>query len=244
LSIYCSQEWHPFTISSAPEEEYVSVHIRIVGDWTDSLYTFLNPNKRIGIIQENVTSAPDGSPIFRIDGPFGSASEDVFNFKSVMLIGGGIGVTPFGSILRHINYTIKANRQNLLEKVYFYWISRDKNAFEWFNEVLAALEHENIYGFLEICTYLTGQLSVDQIRGVVSELGGPAEPITQLQSPTYFGRPIWDQIFQEKAQRHIGQTIGVFYCGPPVLSKQLSVFCSKHTNTSTNTIFKYHKENF
>jgi hypothetical protein len=27
-------EWHPFTITSAPEEDYVSVHIRIVGDWT------------------------------------------------------------------------------------------------------------------------------------------------------------------------------------------------------------------
>ncbi len=27
-------EWHPFTISSAPEEDFVSVHIRVVGDWT------------------------------------------------------------------------------------------------------------------------------------------------------------------------------------------------------------------
>jgi len=239
-----SQEWHPFTISSAPEEEFVSIHIRIVGDWTNDLWAFMNPNKKIGIIQENVTSAPDGSPIFRIDGPFGSASEEVFNFRSVMLIGGGIGVTPFGSILKHISFKIKMNGQNLLEKVYFYWISRDKNAFEWFNEVLAALENENIGNFLEISTYLTGQLSVDQIRGVVSDLDAPADPITQLQSPTYFGRPNWDQIFQEKAQRHRGQMVGVFFCGPAVLSKQLSRFCGKYTDASSRTIFKYHKENF
>lgn len=27
-------QWHPFTISSAPDDPYVSVHIRQVGDWT------------------------------------------------------------------------------------------------------------------------------------------------------------------------------------------------------------------
>ncbi|KAJ2846424.1 hypothetical protein GGI22_006251, partial [Coemansia erecta] len=27
-------QWHPFTLTSAPEEDYVSVHIRVVGDWT------------------------------------------------------------------------------------------------------------------------------------------------------------------------------------------------------------------
>lgn len=41
-----SHEWHPFTITSAPEEDFVSVHIRIVGDWTGDLYNFLNPNKK------------------------------------------------------------------------------------------------------------------------------------------------------------------------------------------------------
>lgn len=31
-------EWHPFTLTSAPEEDYFSAHIRIVGDWTQALY--------------------------------------------------------------------------------------------------------------------------------------------------------------------------------------------------------------
>uniref|UniRef100_A0A8D0GXA6 NADPH oxidase 3 n=1 Tax=Sphenodon punctatus TaxID=8508 RepID=A0A8D0GXA6_SPHPU len=30
-------EWHPFTLTSAPEEEFFSVHIRVVGDWTGAL---------------------------------------------------------------------------------------------------------------------------------------------------------------------------------------------------------------
>lgn len=31
-------EWHPFTITSAPGDPFVSVHIRVVGDWTESLW--------------------------------------------------------------------------------------------------------------------------------------------------------------------------------------------------------------
>lgn len=31
-------EWHPFTLTSAPEEDYFSVHIRVVGDWTAALF--------------------------------------------------------------------------------------------------------------------------------------------------------------------------------------------------------------
>lgn len=31
-------EWHPFTLTSAPEEDYFTAHIRIVGDWTQALY--------------------------------------------------------------------------------------------------------------------------------------------------------------------------------------------------------------
>jgi len=36
-------QYHPFTLTSAPEEDYVSVHMRIVGDWTSvSLSLFLS----------------------------------------------------------------------------------------------------------------------------------------------------------------------------------------------------------
>jgi len=33
-----STEWHPFTITSAPGDPFVSVHIRVVGDWTEALW--------------------------------------------------------------------------------------------------------------------------------------------------------------------------------------------------------------
>ena len=30
-------EWHPFTLTSAPQEDFFSVHIRAAGDWTEAL---------------------------------------------------------------------------------------------------------------------------------------------------------------------------------------------------------------
>jgi len=234
-------EWHPFTISSAPEEDFVSMHIRIVGDWTNDLWTLLNQNKKLGIVQANLLTAPDGSPIFKIDGPYGAASEDVFSFKTVMLMGAGIGVTPFGSILKSIRYKIAYGQQNILQKVYFYWISRDKNSFEWFNDVLAALENDNINNFLEINTYLTGQLSNQEIKTIMYGESSQ-DQITGLQSPTYFGRPNFDEIFADKAMKHNGQTIGVFFCGPPQLSKALRSV--SHRASKGSTRFVYHKENF
>ena len=33
-----ASEWHPFTITSAPGDPYIRVHIRVVGDWTESLW--------------------------------------------------------------------------------------------------------------------------------------------------------------------------------------------------------------
>lgn len=32
-----SLQWHPFTLTSAPEEDFFSVHVRAAGDWTRAL---------------------------------------------------------------------------------------------------------------------------------------------------------------------------------------------------------------
>lgn len=238
------QEWHPFTISSSPQEDFVSVHIRIVGDWTGDLWKFLNPENKLGVVAESLLTANDGSPIFRIDGPFGAASEEVFNFKNTVLVGGGIGVTPFASILKNVRFKLQETGQTAIQKVYFYWISRDKNAFEWFSDILAALEEENVGNFLEIHTYLTGRFTLEEIKSISHGAARGEDQITGLQSSTHFGRPNWKQIFDGLAEKHKGQEIGVFFCGPSILSKMLYKMCKTHTSSKTQTRFRYHKENF
>eukprot|EP01112_Ceratiomyxa_fruticulosa_P000009 TRINITY_DN0_c1_g1_i1.p1 TRINITY_DN0_c1_g1~~TRINITY_DN0_c1_g1_i1.p1 ORF type:complete len:525 (+),score=105.37 TRINITY_DN0_c1_g1_i1:195-1769(+) len=243
-------EWHPFTITSAPHEDFVSVHINIVGNWTGGVANLLNPEKKIGIVQQDLLEAPNGLPIFRIDGPFGAASEEVFDYKVVMLIGAGIGVTPFASILKHIKFQLERQMQLgqvtlPLEKVYFFWVCRDKGSFGWFSALLSALEKENVNNFLEINTYLTGALSAQEVRDVMYTDEENQDAITGLSSHTNIGRPKWPDIFKETARKHRDTDVGVFFCGPRVLSKDLYKNCREFTTAGPEGArFHYNKENF
>lgn len=125
--------------------------------------------------------APDGSPILTIDGPYGAASEDVFDKKIVMLVGAGIGVTPFASVLQSIRYRMQLMHQNApnarqipIQKVYFMWISRDKSAFEWIGiqsilllrSVLICqdLERSPFGKYLDIRIYITGKFDASAVK--------------------------------------------------------------------------------
>lgn len=39
-------EWHPFTLTSAPEEDFFSVHIRVTGDWTEAVFKAFGAEER------------------------------------------------------------------------------------------------------------------------------------------------------------------------------------------------------
>lgn len=78
-----------------------------------------------------------------VDGPFGTASEDVFTHEVGLLVGAGIGVTPFASILKSVFYKLTDESTTLrLKKVYFYWICPEPTAFEWFADLLLSLEKQ------------------------------------------------------------------------------------------------------
>ena len=83
------------TLSSAPQEGFISVHIRMAGDFTSALATAVgcDANQKAGKpvdIKEDEDDdekshevlPPINRPLPRIqsDGPFGSASEDYYKF--------------------------------------------------------------------------------------------------------------------------------------------------------------------
>ncbi len=94
-----------FPLCSAPEEDYISVHIRVVGDFTDAFAKALGCDfdSKDGKDAEKSGGRVVPPPVDRVmprvmvDGPFGSASEDFLKFETVLLVGAGIGVTPFAS---------------------------------------------------------------------------------------------------------------------------------------------------
>ncbi|XP_074627310.1 NADPH oxidase 2-like isoform X1 [Acropora palmata] len=232
-------EWHPFTLTSAPEEFYFSVHIRDAGDWTNRLHKEFEQNNGM----KDITDCPK----LAVDGPFGTSSTDVFKYDVIMCIGAGIGVTPFASILKSVWYRHNQGVDDLkIKKVYFFWICRDTNAFEWFTDLLRHLEIQMTEmkkpDFVEYNIYLTGW---DNKLAIESALHQEAEDnITHLKARTNYGRPKWDDIFKNIAGNHKGREIGVFFCGPSVLSHVLHKMSNQHSNPATGVKFCYNKENF
>ncbi|VFV39046.1 nadph oxidase 5 [Lynx pardinus] len=233
-------EWHPFTISSAPEQkDTIWLHVRSQGQWTNRLYESFKTSdpvdsKRLSrslrmrrsqrkpqsfqcqpvqsgaAVQGAVASSKDvtveltsyrprGTPqhgdpgpvptgteesaqaqrrttsewglvsemssenhLFcnikcYIDGPYGTPTRRIFASEHAVLIGAGIGITPFASILQSIMYRHQKRKHICpscqhswmddvqdedmkLHKVDFIWINRDQRSFEWFVSLLTKLE--------------------------------------------------------------------------------------------------------
>ncbi|KAF5739868.1 hypothetical protein HS088_TW12G01079 [Tripterygium wilfordii] len=83
-------EWHPFSITSAPSDDYISVHIRTLGDWTTqlkSVFAWVLSRQAPSSNQSGLLRADIGQgditrlPRLLIDGPYGASSQD---YKNIM----------------------------------------------------------------------------------------------------------------------------------------------------------------
>ncbi|NXK23030.1 NOX5 oxidase, partial [Arenaria interpres] len=284
-------EWHPFTISSAPEQqETLWLHIRSLGQWTTKLYEYFQQpewpssepkplsrslgekrRRRWAQVSANGVSTGLGETHrlcnikCYIDGPYGTPTRRIFTSEHAVLIGAGIGITPFASILQSIMYRYRRRRQSCpschyswcedlrdeemtLRKVDFIWINRDQKHFEWFVSLLTKLEMEQAEQepggqFLEMHMYMTSALSKSDMKAIGLQMAldllaakEQRDSITGLRTRTQPGRPDWSKVFGKVAEEKKGK-VQVFFCGSPALAKVIRGHC-EHFG------FRFFKENF
>ncbi|CAL8999351.1 unnamed protein product [Prunus brigantina] len=192
-----SFEWHPFTITSAPGDDYLSVHIRSLGDWTTELRNrfekacseLQSTQTRRGNLVRMETKANSnfqhdqaGYPRILIKGPYGAPAQNYRKFDILLLIGLGIGATPFVSIIKDIINQInhrfasppdsvhsnsekstepqlkghpRAAHRKSPERAYFYWVTREQASFEWFKGVMDDISECDHNHMIEMHNYLT-----------------------------------------------------------------------------------------
>ncbi|XP_058102675.1 respiratory burst oxidase homolog protein C-like [Magnolia sinica] len=179
-------EWHPFSITSAPQDDFLSVHIRTLGDWTRQLKSVFSEvcqpptNGKSGLLRADIQGG--NSPIFPkvlIDGPYGAPAQDYKKYDVVLLVGLGIGATPFISIVKDIVNNMKAlddegeeiengvvgakgsNGNNKRKggfktrRAYFYWVTREQGSFDWFKGVMNEVAETDQKGVIELHNYCT-----------------------------------------------------------------------------------------
>ncbi|KAK8552483.1 hypothetical protein V6N13_120882 [Hibiscus sabdariffa] len=192
-------EWHPFSITSAPGDDYLSVHIRTLGDWTRQLKTVFSevcqppPAGKSGLLRAE--GANTSFPKILIDGPYGAPAQDYKKYDVVLLVGLGIGATPMISIVKDIinnmkmeedsypgsnlengNYNPK-NKNNSkgfkTQKAYFYWVTREQGSFEWFKGIMNEVAEMDEKRVIELHNYCTSVYEEGDARSAL---------ITMLQS--------------------------------------------------------------
>ena len=96
-------EWHPITVSRVDDSSRIHFHFRAVGPWTKSLAKCATSEK---------TGA--GTVKVALDGPYGSLRVDISAYSRLILIAGGIGITPMMPILDRL-YEISGS-SDMLER--------------------------------------------------------------------------------------------------------------------------------
>ncbi|XP_047969614.1 putative respiratory burst oxidase homolog protein H isoform X2 [Salvia hispanica] len=262
-------EWHPFSITSAPDDDYLSVHVRTLGDWTTEIKNRFEkacePQSQkqsrgdlVRMETKAYTESPLEFPRIVVRGPYGAPAQDYRKFDILLLVGLGIGATPFISIIKDI--VNNESRSALLDEVptdkrgperaYFYWVTREQGSFDWFKGVMddiAEYDHNHI---VEMHNYLTSMYEEGDARSALIAMvqslqhaKNGKDVVSDSRIRTHFARPNWRKVFTNLSTVHPSSRIGVFYCGSPMLTKTLKGLCQEFTMNSS-TRFNFHKENF
>jgi len=186
-------QWHPFTIASAPHEQLLRFNIKNMGPgtWTAALHT--------------LGSIGGPMPIVNIDAAYGLPLE-LHRYKRIVLVLGGIGVTPGLSILSEIHELAKTEAT---PSVHFVWSIRDGRMLDICGPRLEEICQDPSF---EISVHLT-------VQGDKSEeaLHHHAGLITSTQRPDY------KEVLNSSLTVARPEDTLVFACGPAALINSASV---------------------
>uniref|UniRef100_A0A672UPL0 NAD(P)H oxidase (H2O2-forming) n=1 Tax=Strigops habroptila TaxID=2489341 RepID=A0A672UPL0_STRHB len=235
-------EYHPFTLTSAPHEDTLSLHIRAVGPWTTRLRELYSPES-LALIGK--------LPKLYLDGPFGEGHQEWNKFKVSVLVGGGIGVTPFASILKDLVFKSSISSKLQCKKIYFIWVTRTQRQFEWLADIIREVEEADRNSLVSVHIYITQLAEKFDLRTTMLYICERhfqkvlnKSLFTGLRAITHFGRPPFVPFFSSLQEVHREvQKIGVFSCGPPGMTKSVEKACQQ-LNKKDQTYFAHHYENF
>ncbi|GAA0167221.1 oxidase [Lithospermum erythrorhizon] len=274
LFVKCTEiskfEWHPFSITSAPGDNYLSVHIQGVGDWTKELKkrclkadesikpirkgTLLRlETKAYSDIEQSQSLSQVKYPKIMIKGPYGAPAQDYKKFDVLLLVGLGIGATPFISIVKDIlnNQKVSANQsasRRYPQRAYFYWVAKEQKNFEWFRGVMDDISEFDTNFVIDMHVHLTSiqegaKTVLINMAQSLNQAKNGLDIVTESRIMTHFGRPNWLSVLTDIKSKHKSSEIGVFYCGNPTAARDLITNCEELSSDS-GTRFEFHKENF
>ncbi len=140
-SVTLPTEPHPFTIISSPANNELKIAVKSLGDFTSEM---------------NAVQNGDSIDVWGPHGVFGKEYSN--QTKEAVWIAGGIGVTPFISLL---------TKQNHPQKTTLHYCTRTSGEAVFHDQFIDAAKTREDFTYLQRCTNETGRLSAeDAVKGV------------------------------------------------------------------------------
>ncbi|CAG8521182.1 11125_t:CDS:2, partial [Cetraspora pellucida] len=192
--------WHPVSFSSAPGVDDINhdtIHMKVQGSFTRRLFA---KSQEGGMHNVHLK--------MKIDGPYGRPSLDFSSYRTVMLVAGGIGITPMISILKDLVDRQISNMPIMTQSIYFLWTVPDTDSYSWFGNELT-----------EIQDRLTKRLPESKYQ---FDLKIFLTRSTTTPSSVFFqGRPNFMTMMKDLKEYHGSGDIAVGVCGPPSMLKEV-----------------------
>lgn len=189
---WARDEWHAFSLSDpGADANRLVIKVRAMGDWSRRL----------------VALAATGPSAMNLDvrGPFASPAAQAMVHGDWLLIAGGIGVTPFLSLLRGLLASDKPRDVHLV------WVLRQPALLKWVEplfDALASRQHVRMHWHI----YLPGAAELAELPRL--ELSSEHDLAVQV------GRPDWEQLFAQIAART--PRLSSFACGPHGMMEEVT----------------------
>ena len=153
--------WHPFTVASAPGADEAMFLIRGLGGYTRRVHEHVKTKdfSQVAVSEENSCSLK-----LHVDGPYGVGHIQWEAYPVILLVAGGVGITPGLSIASHIIRHASKTGNNIKGiqcwHVHLLWIIKDEQHVEWCREEMQNLStmvaSPNVQATLDLTIAVTG----------------------------------------------------------------------------------------
>ncbi|KAE8008198.1 hypothetical protein FH972_004735 [Carpinus fangiana] len=148
-------QWHPFSVSSSPLDGkyHLSILIKGIGEWTTKL-------------QENLLNTSSGTKITAsVEGPYGHDLPYHLIYENLILVAGGIGISPFLAILSDIFHRVREGKPCLPQNILLVWAVKTSDELH----LLSIVDMESI------CPFFSDKLNLKIKIYVTQESESPLE---------------------------------------------------------------------
>ncbi|KAF3794316.1 Ferric reduction oxidase 7 [Nymphaea thermarum] len=194
-------QWHPFSVSSSPLDGrlHLTVLIKGLGQWTQELReSILNVQKHPQMSMPYLHSSKITAAV---EGPYGHESPYYLQYENLILVAGGIGISPFIAILRDILHRATEKRTCLPKNILLVWSVKKSKELSLLStvDVTCICSSFPITLNLEVQTYVTQEseppMEEDNLSGSEMILYSPETSGSSMSVLVGSGNVMWFGIY-------------------------------------------------